>query len=137
MWSALPRALAGAALVILASCDEGGRVPTSPDAPEPTWAEDLTLPAAPLNYSRPALPPYLLVQPIQNQLNTPPTNPVTDWGASVGRVLFYDRQLSANQTVACASCHSQAHGFSDSARVSAGFQPGQCELLPERTVLLG
>jgi cytochrome c peroxidase len=35
-------------------------------------------------------------------------------------VLFYDKKLSINDTVSCASCHQQPLGFSDSARFSAG-----------------
>ncbi len=31
----------------------------------------------------------------------------------LGRHLFYDTRLSENQTQSCASCHDQAHGFSD------------------------
>ena len=53
--------------------------------------------------------------------NTPSFNPVTDAGATLGRVLFYDKKLSANGTVSCASCHQQQHGFSDPQRFSAGF----------------
>ncbi len=56
--------------------------------------------------------------------NTPADNLVTDAGATLGRVLFYDRRLSANDQEACASCHLQAFGFSDSARFSHGFQGG-------------
>jgi cytochrome c peroxidase len=56
--------------------------------------------------------------------NTPASNPVTDAGATLGRVLFYDRRLSANGRVACASCHVQALGFSDTARLSRGFAGG-------------
>lgn len=32
-------------------------------------------------------------------------NPLTDIGATLGRVLFYDKNLSVNNTVSCASCH--------------------------------
>lgn len=56
--------------------------------------------------------------------NTPATNAVTDAGATLGRVLFYDRRLSVNDRVACASCHVQAHGFADTARLSRGFAGG-------------
>lgn len=56
--------------------------------------------------------------------NTPAGNPVTDAGATLGRVLFYDTTLSANGTVACASCHVQADGFSDSRVLSVGFEGG-------------
>jgi len=43
----------------------------------------------------------------------------------VGRALFYDKRLSENQTVACASCHQQAHGFSDPRKFSVGFLGGE------------
>ena len=48
--------------------------------------------------------------------NTPDSNAVTDAGATLGRVLFYDRRLSANDQIACGSCHMQEFGFSDTAR---------------------
>jgi cytochrome c peroxidase len=47
-------------------------------------------------------------------------NPVTDAGATLGRVLFYDRRLSVNDEIACGSCHHQSMGFGDSARFSRG-----------------
>jgi cytochrome c peroxidase len=84
----------------------------------------LLLPPAPFNYANPALPPRFLQQPILGQDNTPANNPVTNAGATLGRVLFYDKRLSQNGTVSCASCHQQAHGFSDPARFSTGFHGG-------------
>ncbi len=57
--------------------------------------------------------------------NTPPGNAVTNAGATLGRVLFYDRRLSANDSVSCGSCHQQARGFADPARFSTGFQGGR------------
>lgn len=47
-------------------------------------------------------------------------NPVTQSGALLGRVLFYDKQLSTDQSVSCASCHQQEHAFGDPAAVSIG-----------------
>lgn len=46
---------------------------------------------------------------------------VTDTGAALGRVLFYDVNLSVNRTVACASCHLQANSFTDRTPQSLGF----------------
>jgi len=57
--------------------------------------------------------------------NTPQTNPITNAGATLGRVLFYDVRLSRNDTVSCASCHEQARGFSDGNVKSIGFAGGQ------------
>lgn len=42
----------------------------------------------------------------------------------LGRVLFYDKQLSLNNTIACASCHQQQFAFSDTAQTSVGFDGG-------------
>jgi len=53
--------------------------------------------------------------------NAPATNPVTDEGAALGRVLFFDRELSVNRTMSCASCHAQENGFTDSNVLSEGF----------------
>lgn len=53
--------------------------------------------------------------------NTPLDNFTTDAGATLGRVLFYDTRLSRDDRMACASCHQQAMGFSDSARFSRGI----------------
>jgi cytochrome c peroxidase len=79
------------------------------------------IPGWPLNYASPVLPASFFVQPIVAQDNMPTNNVTTDTGATLGRVLFYDKRLSTNQTIACASCHQQAHGFSDPRRFSVGF----------------
>ncbi|HET6341834.1 MAG TPA: cytochrome-c peroxidase, partial [Gemmatimonadota bacterium] len=63
--------------------------------------------------------------------NTPPENPITNAGATLGRVLFYDVRLSANDRIACASCHQQAFGFGDTAR----FSPGLSGRHPERRTM--
>jgi cytochrome c peroxidase len=41
---------------------------------------------------------------------------------TLGRVLFYDRQLSVNNSVSCASCHKQEKAFSDNVAFSKGFK---------------
>lgn len=84
----------------------------------------LLLPATPFNYAAPSLPVAFLVNPILGQDNTPATNFTTDAGATLGRVLFYDKRLSTNQTISCASCHQREHGFSDPRRFSIGFDGG-------------
>lgn len=52
--------------------------------------------------------------------NTPANNRITDIGATLGRVLFYDKRLSKNSTVSCSSCHQQAKAFGDPAVASVG-----------------
>ncbi|MFN8010772.1 MAG: cytochrome c peroxidase [Holophagaceae bacterium] len=84
------------------------------------------LPATPYVYAAP-LPAHLANLQGPGGLRadtTPPDNPVTDAGATLGRVLFHDKHLSANDTVSCGSCHRQAHGFSDPSRLSTGFAGG-------------
>ncbi len=53
--------------------------------------------------------------------NSPRDNRVTDAGATLGRVLFYDARLSGNDQISCASCHRQEFGFADTARFSRGI----------------
>lgn len=86
-----------------------------------TAAAALTLPTSPLNYAAPSLPLHLTTPQILGQINTPTTNPITNAGATLGRVLFHDKRLSANQTVSCSSCHQAEHGFSDPRQFSIGF----------------
>ena len=78
------------------------------------------LPAPPANYTT-ALPPQFLAPAVVQQDNTPADNPITDAGATLGRVLFYDKRLSDNQSVSCSSCHRQESGFSDPRRLSVGL----------------
>jgi cytochrome c peroxidase len=41
--------------------------------------------------------------------------------ARLGRWLFYDRRLSADGTIACATCHRPEHGFSETRAASIGI----------------
>ena len=52
--------------------------------------------------------------------NTPPGNEITNTGATLGRLLFYDKRLSRNNTVSCSSCHQQDHAFSNPVVASTG-----------------
>jgi cytochrome c peroxidase len=72
------------------------------------------------NYAAPVLPAYY--DDTTTALdNTPNNNAINDKVASLGRVLFYDKRLSINDTIACSSCHQQASGFDDPRRFSVGF----------------
>lgn len=46
---------------------------------------------------------------------------ITNAGATLGRVLFYDKILSIDNTVSCGSCHHQSTAFSDGTKLSAGI----------------
>lgn len=74
----------------------------------------------------PIEPPHSSTVPINTGASVDVMNfqgiTVTNEGATLGRVLFYDTQLSINNAVACASCHKQADAFSDKGLAgSVGF----------------
>lgn len=50
----------------------------------------------------------------------PADNPATVEGIALGRSLFYEKALSLDRTVACASCHLPNHAFTDSMVYSRG-----------------
>jgi cytochrome c peroxidase len=87
--------------------------------PGVTAALTINLSALP-NYAAPTYPAYYDGQ-VLGQDNTPAGNRVTDKGATLGRVLFHDRQLSINGAVSCASCHQRGLGLTDTAQKSVGF----------------
>jgi cytochrome c peroxidase len=54
-------------------------------------------------------------------IQTPSTNLMTNEGVELGRKLFYDERLSANNTQSCGSCHLQSASFSDTSSFSLGI----------------
>lgn len=131
---ALPLGLAGcgedgssAASPVPAGTATPAPTPTPTPTPVPTGFNGAATAAATtvdlnnlLNYANPVLPAYYDAT-VSALDNTPAANPVNDRLATLGRVLFYDRQLSINNAVSCASCHQQGAGFDDPARFSTGF----------------
>jgi len=65
------------------------------------------------NYANQTVPPYITKNNSQG-------NAITDKGATLGRVLFYDKNLSSNNNISCASCHKQEFAFSDTNVASTG-----------------
>ncbi|MCB0706515.1 MAG: c-type cytochrome [Saprospiraceae bacterium] len=118
------------ALLLLITCTSCQKDEIPPQTP-PEF--ELNLPEDPYDYITLNLPDHLvtnvLLGPGQKAAvdndNTPTTNPTTNEGATLGRVLFYDKKLSANGTISCASCHKQEHGFSDNEVFSFGFEGGK------------
>lgn len=80
-------------------------------------------PTAPANYAAPTLPAHYdsVLLATSNQTAS---NPLSDKGATLGRVLFNDKRLSFNDSKSCASCHAQGSGFADTAQFSSGFAGG-------------
>lgn len=91
-------------------------------AKKPSTERTLVLPETPYNYADLDLPAHFKTPPARRLDNTPRTNPVTDWGATLGRVLFHDTRLSLNNSTACATCHHQKNAFADPTRFSKGFE---------------
>jgi len=50
----------------------------------------------------------------------PADNPLTEEGVKLGRVLFYEKKLSAKNNISCGSCHMQKFAFSSGSALSAG-----------------
>jgi cytochrome c peroxidase len=73
--------------------------------------------ANPLNYANQSIPGYITLDNTGN-------NPITNTKATLGRILFYDKSLSVNNTISCASCHKQNFAFSDTAVLSTGVFGG-------------
>lgn len=93
----------------------GGVVAAPPQVPRlPTQM------AGYVDYAITNFPPQYVNGPLALD-NTPADNSLTDAGATLGRVLFYDKRLSHDNSVSCASCHHQANGFSDPNQFSAGI----------------
>src|SRR5438105_4543189 len=51
----------------------------------------------------------------------PEANPLTPEKVALGRRLFFDKRLSRDGTVACASCHKAEHAFTDGRTVAVGI----------------
>lgn len=62
----------------------------------------------------------------------PSDNVLTIQGVKLGRMLFYEKLLSKDGSQACADCHRQQDGFSDTSRFSIGVEhmPGKRQAMP-------
>lgn len=52
----------------------------------------------------------------------PPGNPQSSAKSNLGKLLYFDARLSADNTVSCASCHDPAKGWSDDGPTSKGIR---------------
>ena len=55
-------------------------------------------------------------------LLAPPENPVTEEKVALGRKLFFDKRLSADNSLACSDCHQPRRAFSDGRPVAVGVK---------------
>jgi cytochrome c peroxidase len=105
---------------VLASCESETETenvtPVANQAILETFGNKINPNALP-NYANQAVPNYIRKDNTGN-------NPITDEKAILGRVLFYDKNLSIDNSISCASCHKQALAFSDTTLASLGVQGG-------------
>ena len=101
-------------LVIVSSCS---KEETINDNTNDTVELSPNLPENHFNYANQPFPSYITKDNTDD-------NSITDAGATLGRVLFYDVNLSENKTISCGSCHQQANAFSDTATLSMGLNGG-------------
>ena len=105
-------------VLVIFSCQENETtIPIDP------VAEILNLPETPFDYENIPLSTFVN-ETVMGFDNTPDNNPITNHGATLGRVLFYDKNLSDNNTISCTSCHKQENSFSDPGTKSSGFLGG-------------
>jgi len=106
----------------LSSCKKTDSTYTAPTTGNPYAAIQAAFgseinPLSWTNYSSQTRPAYIIKD------NTG-ANAIVNGKATLGRVLFYDKNLSVTNTVSCGSCHKQAFAFSDTALASAGVLGG-------------
>jgi cytochrome c peroxidase len=66
--------------------------------------------------------PYSLIKPSHfPNMVIPEDNPLTKEGVELGRFLFYEKRLSGDNTMSCATCHMPQNGFSDANQFSVGI----------------
>ncbi|MFZ9586300.1 MAG: cytochrome-c peroxidase [Crocinitomicaceae bacterium] len=66
--------------------------------------------------------PYLLEIPSHfPDMIIPSDNPMTKEGVELGRYLFYEKQLSGDNSMSCATCHMPQNSFSDPNQYSVGI----------------
>jgi len=77
-----------------------------------------SLPAQPPTPGAPA--PIALFSSEAIQSFTPPENPITDAKAKLGDMIFDEKRLSSDNSIACNTCHSPRNGFTTHTETSRG-----------------
>lgn len=110
-----------ASALIAAGCTQ----PAPPAAPSsPAAAPSAAASAAPSTSdgSQPAKDAAFVMVPrgLSPDLNIPADNPLTPEKVELGKMLYFDKRLSADNTVSCATCHNPQKGWTDQEVVSTG-----------------
>lgn len=105
------------AILVIISCSKSDTVVTNTTtAIEQAFGMNINLNSL-SNYANQGKPNYIVKDNIAAAT-------ITDAKATVGRVLFYDKNLSIDNTISCGSCHKQAFAFGDTAIASKGVAGG-------------
>ncbi|MBI1725209.1 MAG: c-type cytochrome [Candidatus Tectomicrobia bacterium] len=83
----------------------------------PPWAAQANPPAPSGGGELPPPPPLGL-----DDIPVPPDNPMTREKVELGRLLFFEKRISADGTAACATCHMPARGFSNARQYGVGVE---------------
>jgi cytochrome c peroxidase len=94
-----------AAMVAMHACKKDDKTTEPEEVYNPT-AKTITVPSYVVNYV--------------GEMPHPADNALTEEGVALGRKLFYDKRLSNDGTMACATCHKQENGFDDFRQFSQG-----------------
>jgi cytochrome c peroxidase len=78
----------------------------------------MTLVSTPSFAAQPVSPPALAPLPPPP---SPPENPATPEKVALGKQLFFDRRLSGDGTMSCATCHAPESGFADALPISLSY----------------
>ncbi|MFM7662524.1 MAG: cytochrome-c peroxidase [Bacteroidota bacterium] len=62
-----------------------------------------------------------------SEIPSPKDNPISDDKVALGRKLFFDKRLSLNKTVSCATCHVPEYAFTDRLTTSTGIEGRKTE----------
>ena len=92
LWAALPL------IVLLYGCSSTTETAKKAEEPKVTW---------------PSIPGY-------EEMKIPADNPMTASKVELGKMLFYDKRLSADGTKSCYECHQKEHGLTDGLPTAIG-----------------
>ncbi len=81
--------------------------------------------------------PYVFDMPLPlgDTVPQPPHNRATVEGVALGRMLFFDKRLSANNQLACAGCHQPQVSFADTAALTSRGMSGNRLLRHAQTLV--
>lgn len=99
-------AVIATAMVTVHACKKDKEPVVAPEEVYNPTAKTIAVPAYVVNYI--------------GEMKHPSDNKLTEEGIALGRKLFYDKRLSNDGTMACATCHKQENGFDDFRQFSQG-----------------